>query len=57
MPRRKEAERFARVGEKDAWHLYALQMLSADKFANVVGKIIRGRYTLISTRMTTRAGM
>ena len=48
MPRRKEAEKFATVGEKDCWHLYGLQVLSPNKFVTVVGKVLHGRYWLIN---------
>ncbi len=49
MPKRKEAENFAAVGEKDYWHLYGLQVLTPNKFAAVVGKILNGQYTLINS--------
>jgi hypothetical protein len=48
MPKRKEAEQFADLGEKDCWHLYGLQVLSPSKFASVVGKILNGRYMLVN---------
>ena len=48
MPKRKEAENFAAVGEKDCWHLYGLQALSANKFSSVVQKVLQGRYWLIN---------
>ncbi len=54
MPKRKEAERFARLGEKDCWHLYGLQVLSPEKFTTVVGRILNGRYRLITTRSVSR---
>ena len=40
MPRRKEAEQFAVVEEKDCWHLYGLQDLGPNKFAKVVGNVL-----------------
>jgi hypothetical protein len=49
MPKRKEAEKFATVGEKDCWHLYGLQVLSPRKFASVVGKVLQGRYSLVNS--------
>ncbi len=52
MPKRREEQKFAPLGEKDCWHPYGLQILSPSKFATVVGKIIRGKYNLISTRFT-----
>ncbi|MFZ5981221.1 MAG: hypothetical protein ACOYVF_11380 [Candidatus Zixiibacteriota bacterium] len=55
MPKRKEAEEFAAVGEKDYWHLYGLQMLAPNKFVSVVGKVLSGKYTLISSRWKRRA--
>jgi hypothetical protein len=48
MPKRKEAESFATLGEKDCWHLYGLQVLSPAKFASVVGKVLNGRYQLVN---------
>ena len=50
MPKRKEAEQFAELGEKDCWHLYGLQVLSPSKFASVVGKILSGRYSVVNPR-------
>ena len=57
MPKRKEAEEFAAVGEKDYWHLYGLQVLSPNKFVSVVGKVLNGKYTLISSRWKNKAHM
>jgi len=54
MPRRKEAEKFAVRGKKDCWHLYGLQVLTPNKFATVVGKILRGHHTVIGPRITER---
>lgn len=54
MPRRKEVERFARVGEKDCWHLYGLQVLSPERFVRVVGKILKGRFDLINRRIQSK---
>ena len=52
MPKRKEAERFAVLGEKDCWHLYGLQELSPNKFASVVSNVLTGRFILVNTRDT-----
>lgn len=54
MPKRRKKEKFAKLGEKDCWHSYSLQMLSPSKFNSVVGKILRGRYSLITSRMQER---
>jgi len=51
MPKRKEAEQFAKLGEKDCWHLYGLQVLPPNKFAFVVSKVLRGNYALIKPRI------
>lgn len=50
MPKRKEAERFAILGEKDCWQLYGLQGLSPNKFASVVTNVLAGRFVLVNTR-------
>lgn len=50
MPKRKEEETFAPLGEKDSWHAYSLQMLNATKFTAVVGKILDGNYSLVLTK-------
>ena len=55
MPKRKEAEEFAAIGEKDYWHLYGLQVLTPNKFASVVGKILNGQYTLINSNLNRKA--
>ena len=47
MPRRKEEEDYAELGEKDCWHSYGLQVLAPSKFSSVVGKILDGPYTLV----------
>ncbi len=54
MPRRKEAEKFAVLGKKDCWHLYGLQVLTPNKFASVVGKILKGSHTLVAPRVGDR---
>ncbi len=51
MPKRKENQKFASLGEKNCWHSYGLQMLTPTKFSHVVSKILRGRYMLISSRL------
>ncbi len=50
MPKRKEPEKYANLGSKDCWHPYSLQILSPAKFSNVVGKILRGKYELVSSK-------
>ena len=39
-----------RLREKDCWHSYGLQMLGPEKFLQVVGRIIEGRYNLLTAR-------
>ncbi len=39
-----------RLREKDCWHSYGLQMLSPEKFLQVAGRIIEGRYNLLTVR-------
>jgi len=55
MPKRKEAEQFAMLGEKDCWNLYGLQVLSPNKFAIIVGKILSGQYSAIRPRAGVHA--
>lgn len=50
MPKRKEAEYFAKLGEKNCWNLYGLQVLSPNKFVIVVDKILKGQYEVIRQR-------
>jgi len=57
MPRRKESETFAVLGKKDCWHLYGLQVLTPNKFATVVGKILKGRNVLIGPRQSNQASV
>ncbi len=54
MPKRKGKQRFDKMGENDGWHVYGLQVLTAAKFTRVVGKILQGRYALISSRLEER---
>ena len=54
MPKRKEAEKFAILGKKDCWHLYGLQVLTPNKFAAVVGKILQGSHTLVRPKADNR---
>ncbi len=54
MPKRKEREQYAELGKKDCWHTYGLQILSTNKFANVVTSILNGRYTLITAKLSGR---
>ncbi|UCG62046.1 MAG: hypothetical protein JSV52_01775 [Candidatus Zixiibacteriota bacterium] len=51
MPRRKEDDNYADIGEKDCWHSYSLQVLTPSKFSSVVEKILSGQYTLILTKL------
>jgi len=51
MPKRKADERFARLGTKECWHSYSLQMLTPSKFNKVVGNILRGHYILITAKL------
>ena len=41
-----------RLREKDCWHSYGLQMLSPEKFLQVAGSIIEGRYILLTARQS-----
>jgi hypothetical protein len=50
MPKRKSPQKFAMLGEKDCWHSYSLQMLAPSKFNKVVGKILRGNYSLVTSQ-------
>lgn len=50
MPKRKEAIQYAHKGDKELWHPYGLQSLSADKFAGVVNRILGGRFVLLDLR-------
>jgi hypothetical protein len=55
MPKRKEAIQYARKGDKELWHPYGLQTLSADKFAGVVNRILGGRFMLLDLRWSQPA--
>ena len=57
MPTEKEPEKFAVLGPKDCWHTYGLQVLTPKKFARVVGEILRGRHTLVRTKVSDRPVM
>jgi hypothetical protein len=50
MPRRKEVERFARVGVKDCWHPYGLQALTPEKFVVVTSHILSGEFDLLEMK-------
>lgn len=39
-----------RVKEKDAWHLYGLQQLAPQKFADIVNRILNGRDLVINPK-------
>ncbi len=51
MPKRKEPVKYAILGPKNCWHIYGLQVLTPKKFADVVGEILKGRHTLVRTRV------
>ena len=54
MPKRRTEQKSARPYEKDCWHTYSLQVLSPAKFSQVVGKILKGHYLLLTARMQQR---
>ncbi|MEE8575904.1 MAG: hypothetical protein V3T31_01495 [candidate division Zixibacteria bacterium] len=54
MPRRKEDEKFAPLGEKNCWHLYGLQTLTPNQFAKVVGQILGGRFSLVNPGLKSK---
>ena len=54
MPKRKRNQKFAKLGEKDSWHSYGLQVLTPSKFTMVVSKILQGRYNLLSSKLDKR---
>lgn len=54
MPKRREAEKYAVLGEKDCWQLYGLQGLAPNKFALVVSNVLAGRFMLVNTREAGR---
>ncbi|MBD3333285.1 hypothetical protein GF356_10585 [candidate division GN15 bacterium] len=54
MPKRKAEIEYAKLGNKDCWHSFGLQALAPNKFASVVGKILRGRYSLVYSRFSER---
>lgn len=54
MPKRKGNQKFAKLGEKDCWHSYGLQVLTPSRFTKVVSSILKGRYVLISSKMDKR---
>ena len=56
MPKRKEAVRYARTGEKELWHPYGLQGLSTDRFAFVVNRILGGRFILLNLKNPPAVG-
>lgn len=47
MPRRKEREEFATIGEKDIWHPYELQSLPMRKFVKIIDKILRRDFVML----------
>ncbi|MBU8932387.1 MAG: hypothetical protein KOO62_00120 [candidate division Zixibacteria bacterium] len=52
MPKRITDRKYASLGEKDCWHPYSLQMLRPSRFTTVVGKILSGRYLMVSARIS-----
>ncbi len=54
MPKRKKVVEFAECRDKECWHSYSLQTLTPAKFSIVVGKILKGRYSLINSRVDKR---
>ncbi len=54
MPRRKEHEEFAPLGEKDIWHPYELQSLARRKFIRIVTKILERDYVMLDTSHCAR---
>lgn len=55
MPKRKNIEKFAVLGEKDCWHSYGLQILAPAKFSRVVGQILTGKYALVTSKFDKSA--
>lgn len=47
MPRRKEREEFATIGEKEIWHPYELQSLPMRKFIQIIDKILQRDYLML----------
>lgn len=54
MPRRKEHEEFAPLGEKDIWHPYELQSLARQKFIKIVNKILQREYVMLDSTHCAR---
>jgi hypothetical protein len=48
MPRRKDDIEYADRSVKDHWLAVGLQPLTPNKFAAVVGKILKGNYSLVA---------
>jgi hypothetical protein len=54
MPRRKQREEFAPIGEKDIWHPYELQSLPMRKFVQIIDRILRRDYVMLDTTHCAR---
>ncbi len=50
MTRRKKEQSAKKTSQKETWPLYSLQQLTPSRFTEVVGKILRGTYTLVLTK-------
>ncbi len=53
MPKRKVIP-FTRETEKTCWNTYGLQVLTPERFQQVVQQIINGRYLLFRPSLTSR---
>ena len=42
---------YAAKRNKDIWHPYTLQSLNQSRFIRVVGKILKGEYDLLDTKV------
>jgi hypothetical protein len=52
MPRRKKKDpEVTKNSPREAWPLYSLQQLTPSRFTEVVGKILKGTYSLVFTKM------
>jgi hypothetical protein len=50
MPKRKKDIKYAVRGTKDLWHPYGLQGLATDRFAQVVNRILCGRFDMLGIK-------
>ncbi len=51
MPRRKKEPETNKNAPREVWPLYSLQQLTPSRFTEVVGKILRGTYSLVLTKI------